>query len=268
MVIPPHSQAGRRPARRRRGARPYVARSRAYLADNPVTTIVQIYHPGPFEAGVFYYRIPGERRGHVFSITDKVFPEVTGDGVSTLEQLIWRHPRYRMQARVFLARHAGQLDRVPAAGETYCLSGTGNHCHGTLFRDGSHLLTPDLERAIDRIARRFDGFDFGRFDIWYSDVEAFKAGRDLAVVELNGVTSESTNLYDPANSLWRAYRTLIRQWQILFRIADANRARGCAHAGAAELFRAIGRGAPADVRAPTPQLSRKPASRLGVELPL
>ena len=29
---------------------------------------------------MFYYRIPGELRGHIFSITDKVFPFITGDG--------------------------------------------------------------------------------------------------------------------------------------------------------------------------------------------
>jgi hypothetical protein len=53
-------------------------------------------------------------------------------------------------------------------------------------------------------------------------VADFKAGRDLAVIELNGVTSESTNVYDPSWPLWRAYLTLGRQWSILFRIADAN----------------------------------------------
>jgi membrane protein DedA with SNARE-associated domain len=213
-----------------RGAGVTLARSpddaRRFLAENPAATLVQVYHPGPYEAGVFYYRLPDESAGHIFSITDKVFPEMTGDGVATVERLIWRHPRYRMQARVHLARHAEQLDRVPAAGERLRLSATGNHCQGTLFRDGSHLITPELAQTIDRIARRFDGFYFGRFDVRYSDADAFKAGVDLAVVELNGVTSESTNLYDPDNSLLQAYRTLISQWEVLFRVADANRLLG------------------------------------------
>jgi membrane protein DedA with SNARE-associated domain len=213
-----------------RGAGVTLARSadsaRRYLAERPGPVLVQVYHPGPHEAGVFYVRLPGEPAGHIFSITDKVFPQVTGDGVSTLEQLIWRHPRYRMQAKTFLARQSDRLDRVLAEGETFALTGTGNHCQGTLFRDGSHLLTRQLERTIEHIARRFDGFYFGRFDVRYSDVEAFKAGRDLAVIELNGVTSESANLYDPANSLWRAYHILLRQWTILFEIADANRRQG------------------------------------------
>jgi membrane protein DedA with SNARE-associated domain len=226
-----------------RGAGVTLARSaddaRRYLAGTSAAALVQVYHPGPFEAGVFYCRLPGQPAGRIFSITDKVFPEIAGDGVSTFAQLVWRHPRYRMQARVHLTRHANQLDRVLADGETCRLTGTGNHCLGTLFRDGSHLITPELEQTIDRLAKRFDGFHFGRFDVRYSDVNGFKAGVDLAVVELNGVTSESTNLYDPDNSLLQAYRILVSQWKVLFRVADANRLLGHDVAPATHLAYAI-----------------------------
>lgn len=195
-----------------------------YLRNYPATVIVQPYHPGPFEAGIFYYRIPSEAQGRILAITDKVFPEVVGDGISTIEQLVWRHPRYRMQAHVFLSRHPAQL--VLPAGQPLRLAVAGNHCQGTLFRDGSHLLTPELQRKVDEIAQTIDGFHFGRFDVRYADVEQFKAGKDLAIIELNGITSEATNLYDPSWSLIRAYRLLYAQWAILFRIGAANRGRG------------------------------------------
>jgi membrane protein DedA with SNARE-associated domain len=198
----------------------------AYLGSHEAALVAQAYHPGPFEAGIFYYRYPGEPAGRIFSITDKFFPSVTGDGRSTLSDLIWAHPRYRMQAARFLARHERQLGRIPAAGEVVPLGLVGNHVQGTMFRDGAHLITPALERRVDAIARRFDGFYVGRFDVRYADVEAFKAGDELAIVELNGVTSESTNIYDPSKSLFWAYGTLFRQWAIIFRIAALNRARG------------------------------------------
>jgi membrane protein DedA with SNARE-associated domain len=197
-----------------------------YLLANRGAVVAQQFHPGPFEAGVFYFRLPGEERGRVFSITDKVFPVLTGDGRSTLEELIWAHPRFRMQAATFLARHAAGAGRVLADGEQFPLALAGNHCQGTMFCDGTHLLTPELEAAFDRAAKAFDGFFVGRFDVRYSDPAEFRAGRGFAVVELNGVTSESTNLYDPSWSLVRAYRTLFRQWSLLFRVGDANRRRG------------------------------------------
>jgi hypothetical protein len=195
-----------------------------YLLANRGAVIAQPFHPGPFEVGVFYYRVPGEERGRIFSITDKVFPVLTGDGRSTLEELIWAHPRFRMQAATFLKRHDG--GRVLEDGERFPLALAGNHCQGTMFRDGAHLLTPELEAAFDRVAKAFDGFFVGRFDVRYTDPDELRAGRGFAVVELNGVTSESSNLYDPSWSLVRAYRTLFRQWAILFRVGHANRLRG------------------------------------------
>lgn len=197
-----------------------------YLAEQPSAVLVQVYHPGPLEAGIFYVCRPGAARGAILSITDKFFPEIVGDGTSSAAELVLRHPRYRMQATTFLARLNERAGVILATGERMSLGMCGNHCQGALFRDGSHLATAALEEAIDKVARHFDGFFFGRFDVRYSDVEQFKRGRDLAIVELNGVTSESTNIYDPTWSLAGAYRVLLRQWQLLFEIGAENRRRG------------------------------------------
>lgn len=211
-----------------------------YLERNVPAVVVQTYHPGPFEAGVFYYRFPQESTGHIFSITDKRFPVLTGDGVSTIEALIRRHPRFSMQASKFLARLNGRAESVLSKGERLPLAVAGNHCQGTEFRDGGHLITTVLAGRIDEIARSFEGFYFGRFDVRYTDAEAFRAGRDFAIVELNGAASESTNLYDPSKSLLEAYRILFRQWRILYAIGAANRDQGYRVTPALELMRTVG----------------------------
>jgi hypothetical protein len=208
-----------------------------YLQTATTPVLAQLYHPGPCEAGIFYYRKPGETAGRIFSITDKRFPIITGDGQSRVADLIRRHPRYRMQAGRFLARLNGQADAVLGEGETMPLVVAGNHCQGAMFRDGAQLITPDLERTIDSILRPFDGFHFGRLDVRYTDEAAFKAGRDLAIVELNGATSESTNIYDSSWSILRAYRVVFRQWAILFEIAAENRRRGAPTSTFKALFR-------------------------------
>lgn len=232
-----------KPDASQRGAGVKMARNLAeleqYLLAQPAAVVVQTYHPGPHEAGIFYYRLPGDETGRIFSITDKVFPILIGDGKSTVEELIWRHPRYRMQADTFLARHDARRERILGDGEKLPLALAGNHCQGTMFRDGSRLITPELERAVDGIARPFDGFYIGRFDVRYSDVEAFKAGRDLAIVELNGATSESTNIYDPSWSLFAAYGVLFRQWSLLYRVGHANRRRGHASTPVVALLRLV-----------------------------
>jgi hypothetical protein len=197
-----------------------------YLAGEPDRVLLQPYHDGPYEAGVFYYRLPHWSRGRILSITDKYFPVVEGDGQSTVEELVWSHPRYRMQGALFLQRHHDGRHRVLASGERFQLAIAGNHAQGTLFRNGAHLITPALEDRIDEIAHAYPGFFVGRFDVRYRNVDAFKAGRDLSIVELNGATAESTDIYDPDGSLLAAYRQLFRQWNIVFAIGAANRVAG------------------------------------------
>jgi hypothetical protein len=202
-----------------------VAEARAWLDAFHGDAIAQPWHPGPFEAGIFYYRLPDEPHGHILSITDKQFPVVTGDGVRPIERLVLDHPRFSHQAPVFLDRHAESRSRVLAAGERFVLGEIGNHCKGTLFRGGAHLWTPALEARVDAIARAMPGFFIGRFDVRYTDVERFKAGEDLAIVELNGVTGEPTDVYDPSRGVIDSYRGLFTQWRLVFEIGAANLAR-------------------------------------------
>jgi len=90
--------------------------------------------------------------------------------------------------------------------------------------DTRHLL-PALAAAIDEVSRSIDGFFFGRYDIRGETMADIQAGR-FKVIELNGVSSEATNIYDPRGTLRAAYRTLFRQWELAFRIGAANRALG------------------------------------------
>lgn len=196
-----------------------------YFEDSQGPAQLQQYHPGPKECGIFYTRLPSEAHGKIFSITDKVFPIIVGDGQSNLEELIWKHPRFRFQHDVFHIRWADDLERVLHKGEELRLAEAGNHCQGTLFQDGARLITPELEARIDELAQRLEGFYFGRLDLRYTDEASLKRGEGIALIEINGVTSESTNLYDPGWSLWKAHAVLRKQWATCFAIGHAIRQR-------------------------------------------
>jgi hypothetical protein len=62
---------------------------------------------------------------------------------------------------------------------------------------------------------------------------------NFKVIELNGVTSEATSIYDPQNSLRNAYKVLFRQWRIAFEIGEENRDRGLQPATFRELINAM-----------------------------
>jgi hypothetical protein len=211
---------------------------RTYLEAAQADTIVQQYVPGK-EFGVFYYRYPGKKQGRIFAITDKRLPSVTGDGRHSLEHLILSHPRAVCQAPLHLAVHRERLDEIPPAGEEVRIVKVGTHCRGAVFLDGRRYITPQLTRAFDEVSRHFEGFYFGRYDVRTEDPEAFMAGGAFKILELNGVTSEATHIYDPANSLGSAWKTLMRQWKIAFEIGEANRQRGAATLTAVQFFKLI-----------------------------
>jgi membrane protein DedA with SNARE-associated domain len=209
---------------------------REYLTRTRYDAIIQEYAGGS-EFGVFYYRHPGETKGRIFSITEKRLPVLTGDGRQTLQHLILNDDRAVCMAAFYSRKNAAQLERVPARGEAIQLVELGTHCRGAIFLDGSHAITPELTEAIDRISQTFRGFYFGRYDLRTPSVEELKAGLNCKVIELNGVSSEATHIYDPKLSLWEAYRVLFQQWKIAYEIGSENRARGTKPASVSELVR-------------------------------
>src|SRR5262249_30208615 len=136
----------------------------------------------------------------------------------------------------YLTRFAARQGEILPTGEELRLVESGNHAQGCIFRDGIHLWTPALERAIDGLSA-IEGFHVGRFDIRYADEEDLRQGRNFQVVELNGAASESTNIYDCRNSLGKAYRILFRQWRLIFAIGAANRRRNIRPISLLDLWR-------------------------------
>lgn len=187
--------------------------------------ILQEFFDG-VEVGIFYYRFPHREKGEIFSITEKRFPRLSGDGESTLETLILQDSRAVALANKYFEQNAERLDFVPGLGEEVQIINIGTHSRGAIFADGEHLITARLTDAIDNISRSFTGFYFGRFDIRAKSFDDLKCGENFKIIELNGVTSESTNIYDKKFSLFDAYRILFRQWKIAFRIGAENQRIG------------------------------------------
>lgn len=187
--------------------------------------IMMEYLPGE-EFGLFYCRLPDEKQGQIFSINRKKLLTVTGDGKQTLEELILEDERAVCMAPTFFKALRDELLDIVPDGETKQLGTLGTHSRGALFLDGSDLITAELLGAIENIAEPYEGFYFGRFDIKAPSEQDFSSGLNLKIIELNGLTSEATHIYDPKNSIVYAWRVLIEQWSLAFAIAAQNLERG------------------------------------------
>lgn len=187
--------------------------------------LIQEFLDLPVELGVFYTRMPDETAGYVNSVVIKDMLTVTGDGKSTLQELILGKPRAKLQWEKLKQAHADRLNAVLPVGEQVVLNSIGNHSLGTIFLDGEYLINEKLSKTFDHISKQIDGFYFGRYDLRCASIEDLYEGK-IKIMELNGCGAEPAHIYQPGFSLWKAFGILFTHWKNIFRISMQNHKRG------------------------------------------
>ncbi len=202
-----------------------MAQLEAYHSGVSQDYIVQEFLTYPIELGVLYCRLPNDVKGKVTSVTIKEFLKVKGDGSSSIAQLMQQSDRARFQMEAVSVRWKGTIDRVLAKDEEMVLEPIGNHCRGTRFVSGQHLIQEPIHDVFDRIVADMEGFHYGRFDLKVRSLEDLYQGEHIRIMELNGASSEPGHIYDTSRGLFRAYKDLAYHWDLLAAIALQNRAR-------------------------------------------
>lgn len=188
--------------------------------------LIQDLIPYDKEAGIFYVRFPNEKKGKITGIVFKEFLIITGNGVSTTEELIKKNPRYELQLNALKLEYGNKLLKVLPKGEQLNLVPYGNHARGAKFIDGSHWITPKLTETINEMCLQIPGFYFGRLDVMYNSWEELERGENFSIVELNGAASEPTHIYDPKHSLFFAWKELAKHITYMFKISVQNHKKG------------------------------------------
>jgi hypothetical protein len=201
---------------------------RSYLEKIKIDFLVQELVDLPLEFGIFYTRFPSEPHGKVTSITAKEFLFVTGDGRSTLQQLILSKDRAKLQWDKLQNVFANRLNEIIEDGKKIELVSIGNHALGTKFMNGNHLINEKLNQTFDHISKYVDGFFFGRFDLRCATVEDLYEGR-VKVMELNGCGAEPAHIYDPSFPLWNGIIVMLRHWRNIFLISRENHRLGVSY---------------------------------------
>jgi hypothetical protein len=196
-----------------------------YLSEIKIDFIIQELVDLPLEFGVYYLRFPSQENGFVNSITLKEFLFVEGDGKKTLAELIQEKDRARIQWGTLQITYCDRLQEILPIGKKLELVSIGNHCLGTTFLNGNHLITEKLSASFDRISKQIKGFYFGRYDLRCATLQDLENGK-IKIVELNGCGAEPAHIYHPGASLWKGISDLITHWNNMYRISKENHALG------------------------------------------
>ncbi len=198
--------------------------------------IMQEFCNFPREAAVFYVRKPSERKGKITSLTTKEFLYVVGDGQNSIEELMSKTFRARLQ----IGRMSQEtLKRIPENNEYIQIEPIGNHNRGTRFINSNHLISEKLVDVFDGISKNISGFYYGRYDLKFNTFEELEDGKNFKIVELNGINSEPVHIYDQSTGLFNAYRDFFTHMRYMYEISEENKANGVANTPVVKFWRGI-----------------------------
>ena len=211
-----------------------------YLSRYNIDFIIQEFVSYPTEVGVMYYRFPYEQSCHITSLTLKEFLHVRGDGRSSVEQLISDHPRAHLQLQRIQKTFPNLLNSIPKKNEKVNLGVIGNHSKGTRFINGNHLIDKELIKVFDHIGKQIQGFNYGRFDIKCKSLDDLKKGQNFKIIEVNGVCSEPTHIYDPEGSTYfKSVQDIKKHWGVVQKIGVLQHQLGKAYWKPLKMMKAL-----------------------------
>jgi len=192
----------------------------------PIDFLVQEFINFEKEVGVFYVKFSNEKKGFISGIVQKEFMTVFGNGTKTILELIEENPRYQFQIKALKHNYGDTLNQILKNGEIFNLVPYGNHARGAKFTNGSHLITIKLTETINTFFNKIPEFYFGRLDIKYNNWNDLENGNNFSIIELNAAGSEPTHIYDPDQSVFFAWKELIRHFRYLNKISIENHKKG------------------------------------------
>jgi hypothetical protein len=176
----------------------------------------------PIEAAVLYWKNPITEQSGIFSITIKKFLTVKGNNQDTVRELLKKCFRGILQIERLDKEKPALMNSIPKCGEEKLVEPIGNHCRGTTFLNGNHLINHDMVKAFDTIQSHLDGCYFYRLDLKTPSIDDLQHGRNIKILEINGVGSEPAHIYDPEYPLWKIWRDTWLMWRKIYEIGEAN----------------------------------------------
>jgi hypothetical protein len=198
---------------------------REYHRVMKVDYLLQDFVSYPLEVSIFYYRIPGQPKGTITGFVKKECLCVTGDGSSTLQELMLQYPRVWFRMDEMKSKHSEKLNTIIPSGESYVLCDALNLSRGGKLISLEHEKDEKLLALFDHLSCKAN-FYFGRYDIKCESVEDLKDGKHFSILEFNGSGAEPHHVYGNGNSLLQAIKILLHHWEMLYQISVMNHKNG------------------------------------------
>jgi len=202
---------------------------KTYHSFLPFDYIIQALINSPLELSIFYVRYPDDEKnmqGMITGLIAKEYLHVSGDGKSTLKQLIENHPKAFMMADEQKIKHKKNLSYIIPANEKYILNELGNHNRGANFINLKNKIDEQLLNVMDEINLYSKNLYYGRYDVKTTSLEDLRQGKNISILEYNGVGSEPNHIYDIHLTYMQAINIIAQHWKYMYEIGHINYKKG------------------------------------------
>ncbi len=193
-----------------------------YHTTIPVEYLVQELVPYPLEISAFYFRMPNETKGTISGFLKKEPAFITGDGTSTIEELMLQHEGIKYKLDYLLEKQAYHKDEVLPAGERYYLSLASNRNQGGKLTGVDHEIDEKLERLFDEFSNYSGKLYYGRYDIKCNSIEDLRQGKNFSILEFNGTGAGTQHVYANDYNIFQAMGVILKHWKMMYRISRYN----------------------------------------------
>ncbi|MCI5071893.1 hypothetical protein MRY82_02975 [bacterium] len=194
-----------------------------YKDNSTFSFLIQEMSTAKQEMGLYFMK--NKNSFDIFSITDKQFPYVIGDGKKQLKQLVMQDSYLKLFAPNYFKKHWKKWNRVLDDKEKFFLTEEGNHNQGCIFKNGAHYNNKKLKNILNTILNNVEGINIGRFDLKYNLKANEIDEESIKIIELNGGSAEPTHIYDKDTSFYEMFSSLCQQYNYMSRVGKENYAQ-------------------------------------------
>lgn len=191
---------------------------------NHVQLLVQEYIQLEREFSIMFHNIEQADGQPFFSLIEKKLPYVTGDGISTLLELIHQSPNKKLRKEIILERFKSKGNLVLDEGKTMLIDYVGAISKGAVV-ERIPVNSADVlyTRLYDMFMRQ--EINFARVDVKAESLEALRNG-EFVIMEVNGIKAEPLEIYIKELPLSERVGIVSRQWKNLSLLAKRQREKG------------------------------------------
>lgn len=196
---------------------------RSYSINANYDFLIQEYIDHSNECGIFYIRMPEDKKGRITSIGIKKLVAVTGDGKSSLQELLTQTDITLSPANT-IRKQYDLKKTILNKGEELVIEPIGSHNRGTMISSGDQLITEKLLQVIEDSLEGLELY-YGRLDIKYQNWEDLLKG-NFKIIEVNTITSEPLSIYDHSIPMFKKYKIFYGHIKSMYQISQQLKKKG------------------------------------------